>query len=192
MTKVLETFNSSNRMTCSPDRETRCRKPCYGNTPWLIFMPYVPDTLDCCPSLECAEDLPASFLSLRGGPSLLGSVPAIARSRSPPDEQGVGVYTFCLNGRSVLKQKERSPNMPPRKGKAKFEWIRLPAGKPGKGPKLGKPLRHDIKRLFHDLYERTLLLKEIDPSFAQEMTRLGLDKPFALVAKAIAVDKERR
>lgn len=81
--------------------------------------------------------------------------------------------------------------MPNPRKKEEFGWTHLPKPKI-KGPKLGKTSRHEIKHLFHELYEKAMLLREVDPSFKQEMKKLGFDKPFDLLTRAIAMEKGRR
>jgi len=78
----------------------------------------------------------------------------------------------------------------PQKG-TQYGWTRLPKLK-GKGPKLGRTMRHEIKHLFHELFEKASLLREVDPSFEKEMKKLGLDEPFKMFARAIAQEKGRR
>jgi hypothetical protein len=75
--------------------------------------------------------------------------------------------------------------MPRSSETTKFEWTRLPKPK-RKGPKLARTIRHDVKRLFHELYEKAKLLREVDPSFDEEMKQLGFDKPFDLLTRATA------
>jgi hypothetical protein len=79
--------------------------------------------------------------------------------------------------------------LPAPKAKAEWKWDKVAKHK---GPKLGKFLRREFKEHFHALYELTRLLRLLDPSFAEEMTRLKLDRAWEVAEKLVARELAER
>ncbi len=70
-----------------------------------------------------------------------------------------------------------------------FKECKVPKSLP-KSYKIAKPLRHDIKRLFHELYQKVQLFRTLDPSFDDELKKMHLLEPIDYIAKTYATRRE--
>jgi hypothetical protein len=78
-----------------------------------------------------------------------------------------------------------------RAGRAATGWNFDKIAKYQGSPKIGAFLRRDVKRLFHELFERANLLALIDQSFVEELKRLKLDQAVDVIGKMHNAERGR-
>jgi hypothetical protein len=75
---------------------------------------------------------------------------------------------------------------------ARSEWRNVAKLRPSEGSKLGKGIRHEIKHLFHALYEKASFLRLVDPGFEEELKRLKLDRAMDVIGRAHRMERSER